>query len=119
MAQVPKLIHPLPPNEVRVPKGSGSDAEDIEEEPPTPHPLTDTWMQVFSLQHACNIHDLDCVRGIHLWQTMHAAVVKLAYKTRVVLTLLGRVVQAINDERPPTPPRGRPQNAGNSLAFFE
>ena len=45
-AQVPKLIHPLPPNEVRVPKGNGSDAEDIEEEPPTPHPLTDTWMQV-------------------------------------------------------------------------
>ena len=44
--QVPKLIHPLPPNEVRVPKGNGSDAEDIEEEPPTPHPLTDTWMQV-------------------------------------------------------------------------
>ena len=35
-AQVPKLIHPLPPNEVRVPKGNGSDAEDIEEEPPTP-----------------------------------------------------------------------------------
>ena len=43
---MPKLIHPLPPNEVRVPKGNGSDAEDIEEEPPTPHPLTDTWMQV-------------------------------------------------------------------------
>ena len=41
--QVPKLIHPLPPNEPRTPR---SDAEDIEEEPPTPHPLTDTWMQV-------------------------------------------------------------------------
>jgi len=35
------------------------------------------------------------------------------------LMLPGRAVQAINDERPPTPPRGRPQNAGNSLAFFE
>ena len=35
--QVPKLIHPLPPYEPRTPR---SDAEDIEEEPPTPHPFT-------------------------------------------------------------------------------
>ena len=42
---VPKLIHPLPPNEPRTPRSSGEE-EDIEEEPPTPHPLNDTWMQV-------------------------------------------------------------------------
>lgn len=29
------------------------------------------------------------------------------------------VAQAINEERPPTPPRGRPPNQANSLAFFE
>ena len=40
---VPKLIHPLPPNEPRTPT-SGHELDD--EEPPTPHPLTDTWMQV-------------------------------------------------------------------------
>jgi len=69
LVMVPKLIHPLPPNEPRTPR-SGEE-EDIDEEPPTPHPLNDTWMQ------------------------------------------------AINDERPPTPPRGRPPNANSSLGFFE
>ena len=45
LVMVPKLIHPLPPNEPRTPRSSGEE-EDIEEEPPTPHPLNDTWMQV-------------------------------------------------------------------------
>lgn len=69
LVMVPKLIHPLPPNLAHTPKASDS-SEDVEEEPPTPHPMTDTWMS------------------------------------------------AINDERPPTPPRGRPAN-GPNLAFFE
>ena len=43
LVMVPKLIHPLPPNEPRTPT-SGNELDD--EEPPTPHPLTDTWMQV-------------------------------------------------------------------------
>jgi hypothetical protein len=45
LVMVPKLIHPLPPSMPRTPTRSNS-ADDIEEEPPTPHPLTDTWMQV-------------------------------------------------------------------------
>lgn len=69
LVMVPKLIHPLPPNSNGTPKTSDS-TDDVEEEPPTPHPMTDTWMA------------------------------------------------AINEERPPTPPRGRPPN-GPSLAFFE
>lgn len=68
LVMVPKLIHPLPPNTPHTPKSS--DADDVEEEPNTPHPMTDTWMA------------------------------------------------AINEERPPTPPRGRPSN-GPNLAFFE
>jgi len=42
LVMVPKLIHP------RRPSGPGGPAygEPIEEEPPTPHPMTDTWMQV-------------------------------------------------------------------------
>lgn len=43
LVMVPKLIHPLPPNEPRTPRSG--DEEDIDEEPPTPHPLNDTWMQ--------------------------------------------------------------------------
>ena len=46
LVMVPKLIHPLPPNEARTPLSPGEEEEDIEEEPPTPHPLNDTWMQV-------------------------------------------------------------------------
>lgn len=42
LVMVPKLIHPLPPNEVRTPTSSG----ELDEEPPTPHPLNETWMQV-------------------------------------------------------------------------
>ncbi len=71
LVMVPKLIHPLPPNAPHTPKARNSDDdEDVEEEPPTPHPMNDTWMA------------------------------------------------AINEERPPTPPRGRPPN-GPSLAFFQ
>ncbi|KAK9811526.1 hypothetical protein WJX72_005322 [[Myrmecia] bisecta] len=70
LVMVPKLIHPLPPNEPRTPKSMGS-GDEIDEEPPTPHPVTDTWMQV------------------------------------------------INEERPPTPPRGRPSKDAPNLAFFE
>ncbi len=45
LVMVPKLIHPLPPQTPRSPKmQNGSD--DLEEEPPTPHPVNDTWMQV-------------------------------------------------------------------------
>ncbi len=71
LVMVPKLIHPLPPSTPRTPKAL-VDCEDDgeEEEPPTPHPRTDTWMA------------------------------------------------AVNEERPPTPPRGRPPNAP-SLAYFE
>ena len=45
LVMVPKLIHPLPPNGPGTPK-SPAYGEPIEEEPPTPHPMTDTWMQV-------------------------------------------------------------------------
>ena len=69
LVMVPKLIHPLPPNLSGTPKAADS-GDEVEEEPPTPHPMNDTWMA------------------------------------------------AINEERPPTPPRGRPAN-GPSLAFFE
>ena len=49
LVMVPKLIHPLPPNMPGTPK-SPAYGEPIEEEPPTPHPMTDTWMQVMSEQ---------------------------------------------------------------------
>ena len=45
LVMVPKLIHPLPPTGPGTPK-SPAYGEPIEEEPPTPHPMTDTWMQV-------------------------------------------------------------------------
>ena len=45
LVMVPKLIHPLPPSTPRTPHSPKSGG-DIDEEPPTPHPLTDTWMQV-------------------------------------------------------------------------
>ena len=54
-----------------MPKGNGSDAEDIEEEPPTPHPLTDTWMQVGPRANILNMHSTwkvirgTCPRRIH------------------------------------------------------
>ena len=46
LVMVPKLIHPLPPS---TPRSSGQlklehDLDD--QEPPTPHPTTDTWMAV-------------------------------------------------------------------------
>ena len=41
---VPKLIHPLPPSTPRTP-GSQGCGDEIEEDPPTPHPgVPDTWM---------------------------------------------------------------------------
>ena len=45
LVMVPKLIHPLPPQTPRSPKLQNG-GDDIEEEPPTPHPVNDTWMQV-------------------------------------------------------------------------
>ena len=48
LVMVPKLIHPLPPQTPRSPKLQNG-GDDIEEEPPTPHPVNDTWMQVRSL----------------------------------------------------------------------
>lgn len=48
LVMVPKLIHPLPPNEPRTPTSSSGE---LEEEPPTPHPINDTWMQVIILYH--------------------------------------------------------------------
>ena len=68
LVMVPKLIHPLPPSTPRTP-GSAGGGDEIEEDPPTPHPgIADTWMA------------------------------------------------ALNEERPPTPPRGRPQT--HSLETF-
>lgn len=66
LVMVPKLIHPLPPSTPRTPESSAP----LDEDPPTPHPTSDTWMQ------------------------------------------------AINEERPPTPPRGRPHVPGSSLEYF-
>lgn len=69
LVMVPKLIHPLPPSTPRTPGSLGGSGDEIEEDPPTPHPgIADTWMA------------------------------------------------ALNEERPPTPPRGRPQT--HSLAEF-
>ncbi|KAK2079181.1 hypothetical protein QBZ16_002872 [Prototheca wickerhamii] len=69
LVMVPKLIHPLPPVTPRGSIVTHARADDLEDDPPTPHPTAgDTWMQ------------------------------------------------AINEERPPTPPRGRPV-AGQP--FFE
>ena len=52
LVMVPKLIHPLPPSTPRTPHSPKSGG-DIDEEPPTPHPLTDTWMQVsVAVSHA-------------------------------------------------------------------
>lgn len=45
LVMVPKLIHPLPPTTPRGTKNESDDFDD-EQEPPTPHPMTDTWMQV-------------------------------------------------------------------------
>ena len=47
---VPKLIHPLPPSTPRTPGSpSRGNGDEIEEDPPTPHPTAgDTWMQVRS-----------------------------------------------------------------------
>ena len=67
LVMVPKLIHPLPPQQAS-PRGSDSDAGG---EAGPPNPALDTWMQ------------------------------------------------AVNDERPPTPPRGRAGSGSPSLAFFE
>ena len=63
LVMVPKLIHPLPPS---TPRSSGAlkfeqDLDD-DQEPPTPHPTTDTWMQVrccaLTLSvRACHVHD--------------------------------------------------------------
>ena len=54
LVMVPKLIHPLPPNMPGTPK-SPAYGEPIEEEPPTPHPMTDTWMQVIN-EHPRHCH---------------------------------------------------------------
>ncbi|PSC71439.1 serine threonine-phosphatase BSL1 [Micractinium conductrix] len=44
LVMVPKLIHPLPPSTPRTP-GSQGCGDEIEEDPPTPHPgVPDTWM---------------------------------------------------------------------------
>ncbi len=44
---VPKLIHPLPPSTPRTPGSPSRASDEIEEDPPTPHPTAgDTWMQV-------------------------------------------------------------------------
>ncbi len=45
LVMVPKLIHPLPPAAPGTPRSRDDDDDDIEQEPPTPHPLSDTWMQ--------------------------------------------------------------------------
>ena len=40
---MPKLIHPLPPSTPRTPGSLGA-GDEIEEDPPTPHPgIADTW----------------------------------------------------------------------------
>ncbi|KAK9790585.1 hypothetical protein WJX73_006836 [Symbiochloris irregularis] len=70
LVMVPKLIHPLPPSTPRHSLKLHAEDYDDEQEPPTPHPTNDTWMQI------------------------------------------------INEERPPTPPRGRSNNAGNTTNFF-
>lgn len=54
LVMVPKLIHPLPPQTPRSPKLQNG-ADDIEEEPPTPHPVNDTWMQVRLMAPTCHL----------------------------------------------------------------
>ena len=54
LVMVPKLIHPLPPS---TPRSSAlkldHDLED-DQEPPTPHPTTDTWMAVSAAGYTLN-----------------------------------------------------------------
>lgn len=49
LVMVPKLIHPLPPATPRTrTEEEAGEALDIEEEPPTPHPSSNTWLEVGS-----------------------------------------------------------------------
>jgi hypothetical protein len=127
LVMVPKLIHPLPPNEPRTPRSSGEE-EDIEEEPPTPHPLNDTWMQVRCREpkkkDVQNTNSCSLRRALRVRRHARAEHQRCSNDCATVTLLAVHegpclVAQAINEERPPTPPRGRPPNQGNSLAFFE
>lgn len=123
LVMVPKLIHPLPPNEPRTPRSSGEE-EDIEEEPPTPHPLNDTWMQA-SLFAPLRPPARRWHRKYPWTACCQSMSTFMAYAAHhgafesMVQQRLASMSQAINEERPPTPPRGRPPNQSNSLAFFE
>lgn len=138
LVMVPKLIHPLPPNEPRTPR-SGDD-DDIEEEPPTPHPLNDTWMQASSSKPfvtwsqplytllASHTNMLNAMRAtcgccpLLFNVCPRASELKSTYEIAPSCTLWWKAsksmvtpgfasAQTINDERPPTPPRGRPPTA--------
>lgn len=53
LVMVPKLIHPLPPATPRARNEEDvGEALDIEEEPPTPHPSSNTWLEVVFLPTA-------------------------------------------------------------------
>lgn len=54
------------------------------------------------------------------WTMTWAVVVKIfSLLMGVILKSFPPFAQVINDERPPTPPRGRPSSNAPSLAFFE
>ncbi len=73
LVMVPKLIHPLPPNEPRTPTSNG----ELDEEPPTPHPLNDTWMQVMIPSPFPNL--------INLISFLHPKQISIAFAAEILL----------------------------------
>ena len=124
---MPKLIHPLPPSTPRTP-GSLGGGDEIEEDPPTPHPgIADTWCAAAhsGCQPLCPGAASSTCHGVLQWQ-LGISADALADATlgwcrqdpsadRSRLRPPCRMA-ALNEERPPTPPRGRPQT--HSLAEF-
>jgi hypothetical protein len=124
LVMVPKLIHPVPPSTPRTPDSSAALAD---EEPPTPHPLTDTWMtQVRASCRRCGMAPLPppaTAAGCGTLLLFPAAELQPPPPPPLPPPpTFGRPPPhwstQVNEERPPTPPRGRPHQPGSSLEYF-